>query len=352
MRRLGELSEIVGGQLTAQPDMKITGAASITRAQAAEITFVTSQTHFENFIAGDAAAAVVWIGLDLPESSKPCVLVENVADAFVEIAELFKPPVVRPKIGISPQATVSPTAKISDDVCVHPGAIIMDNVEIGFGTVIYPNVTVMENCVIGAHVQVFPNAVLYENTVVGDRSILHAGVVLGAFGFGYKSNTGQHVLCAQIGNVVIGNDVEIGANSTIDRGTYDSTTIGSGTKIDNLVMIGHNCVVGEENLLCSQVGIAGSCTIGDYVVMGGQVGMGDHLTVGSHAAIAARSGLMQDLAGHQRVFGVPARPAREGLQILLCQGKLPQLVKTVKSIEKQLDELSDQGEQPSDSRAA
>ena len=257
MRRLDELSEIVGGHLTSQPDLKITGAASISRAQPMDITFVNSRSHFDDFIASDAAAAVVAIGLELPESKKPCLLVENVTAAFVEIAELFNPPVVRPKLGISPQATVSPTARISDDVCIHPGAIVMDNVEIGFGSVIYPNVTVMENCIIGAHVHVFPNAVLYENTVVGDRSIIHAGVALGAFGFGYKSNSGQHVLCAQIGNVVIGDDVEIGANTTIDRGTYDSTTIGSGTKIDNLVMIGHNCVIGAENLLCSQVGIGG-----------------------------------------------------------------------------------------------
>lgn len=337
MRRLGELSKYIEGQLTAQPELKISGAASISRAGVSDITFVTSEKHLEQFLAGDAAAAIV--GHEFHPTEKPCIQVDDVAEAFVEIAELFNPPIERHNIGISPQAIVSPTAKISDDVCIHPGAVIMDNVEIGYGSVVYPNVTVMENCSIGAHVQIFPNAVLYENTVVGDRVIIHAGVVLGAYGFGYRSNTGQHVLSAQLGNVVIGSDVEIGANSTVDRGTYDSTTIGAGTKIDDLVMVGHNCVVGEHNLLCSQVGIAGSCTTGDYVVMGGQVGMADHLDIGAHAIVGAKSGLMHDVPEGQKVFGIPARPAREEMQILASSAKLPELRKRVKMIASQLDAL-------------
>ena len=260
MRTLGELSQLVEGKATAQPDLEITGAASISRAGPTEITFLNSPKLVDAFLESDAAAAVV--SFDLIITEKPCIQVDDVQSAFIEITELFQPPIERPKIGISPQAIVSPSARISDDVCIHPGAVIMDNVEIGFGTVIYPNVTVMENCVIGAHVQIFPNSTLYEKTVVGDRVIIHAGVVLGAYGFGYRSNSGRHELSAQLGNVVIGDEVEIGANTTIDRGTYDSTTIGAGTKLDNLVMIGHNCVVGEHNLLCSQVGVAGSCTTG------------------------------------------------------------------------------------------
>ncbi len=285
MRRLDELSVHVGGELTIPSEMEITGAASISRAGPADITFVTSAKHFQVFLESEAGAAIV--GLDQESFTRPCIKVANVEAAFNQIAALFKPPVQRNKIGISPQAIVSPTARISDDVCVHPGAVIMDNVEIGCGTVIYPNVTVMENCVIGANVRVFPNSVLYENTVVGDRSIIHAGVVLGAFGFGYKPNSGRNLLSPQFGNVVIEEDVEIGANTTIDRSTYDSTVVGKGTKIDNLVMVGHNCVVGDHNLLCSQVGIAGTCTTGDYVVMGGQVGIGDHLNIGAKAIVGA-----------------------------------------------------------------
>jgi UDP-3-O-[3-hydroxymyristoyl] glucosamine N-acyltransferase len=247
---------------------------------------------------------------------------------------------------------VSPTAKISDDVCIHPGAVIMDHVEIGCGTVIYPNVTVMENCVLGAHVKVFPNAVLYENTIVGDRSIIHAGVVLGAYGFGYKPETGRNLLSPQLGNVVIEEDVEIGANSTVDRSTYDSTVVGKGTKIDNLVMIGHNCVIGDHNLLCSQVGIAGTCKTGDYVVMGGQVGIGDHLNIGANVTLGAKSGVMHDIDEGQKYFGIPARSHREEMQFLVHKAKLPELRKTVKKLVDKLDGLTQENDQSGETRAA
>ena len=339
MRRLGELSKIVEGELTARPEIEISGAASIGRACPSEITFVTSPKYFQNFLDSDAVAAVVNFDQEVDKNDKPCIRVENVEAAFIEIAELFKPPVQRAAVGISEQAIVSPTAKIDDDVCIYPGAVIMDNVEIGYGSVIYPNVTVMENCKIGATVSIFPGAVLYENTIVGDRSIIHAGVVLGAFGFGYRSNSGKHELCAQLGNVVIENDVEIGANTTIDRGTYDSTLIKAGSKIDDLVMIGHNSVIGEQNLLCSQVGIAGSCTTGEFVVMGGQVGLADHLTIGSHVSIGAKSGLMHDIPDNQKFFGIPARPAREEMQLLAAKAKLPEMRKSIKQLTKKVDKL-------------
>lgn len=337
MRRLSELSDIVGGELGVLSDLEISGAASVSRAGATEITFVTSEKYLQEFLESDAAAAVVPTGIEVTD--KPCIQVENVEAAFIEIAELFKPLLQREPIGISPQAIVSPTAVIGDDVCIHPGAVVMDHVEIGPGSTIFPNATIMENCVIGAQTRIFPNAVLYENTVVGNRSIIHSGVVLGAFGFGYKSNTGQHLPCSQIGNVVIGDDVEIGSNSTIDRGTFDSTRVGSGTKIDDLVMIGHNCVVGDHNILCSQVGVAGSCTTGDYVVMGGQVGMADHLNIGNHVSIGAKSGLMHDIPENQKFFGIPARPAREEMQLIATRAKLPEMRKSIKRLEKQVARL-------------
>jgi len=338
MRPLGELSQLVEGEVTARPDLEISGAASISRSSSTEITFVASQKYVEAFLQSDAAAAVV--GADVVITEKPCIKVDDVESAFAEIVELFQPPVEREKIGVSRQAIVSPSARIADDVCIYPGAVVMNNAEIGYGSVIYPNVTVMENCVIGANVRIFPNSVLYENTVVGDRSVIHAGVILGAFGFGYRSNSGRHELSPQLGNVVIGDDVEIGANTTIDRGTYDATTVGSGTKLDNLVMIGHNCVVGEHNLLCSQVGVAGSCTTGDYVVMGGQVGMADHLDIGAHVSIGAKSGLMHDIEEGQKFFGIPARPAREEMQILANRARLPEMRKTIKKLVKQIEQLS------------
>jgi len=273
--------------------------------------------------------------------TKPAIVAENPEAAFVAIAETFKTPICRDAQGVSDQAIVYPTAELAKDVIVYPGAVIMGGVKIAAGSVIYSNVTIMENCEIGAEAQIFPGTTLYENTEIGDRCILHAGVVLGAYGFGYKSAVGQHRLSAQLGNVVLGDDVEVGANTTIDRGTYDSTTVGNGTKIDNLVMIGHNCQIGRNNLLCSQVGIAGSCTTGDNTVMGGQVGLGDHLDVGSNVSIGAKSGLMQDVPDGKHMFGIPARPARETMQIVAHQTKLPAMRKEFRALMSQVEELQE-----------
>lgn len=352
MKRLGDLSELIGGRVTANPELRISGTASVSRAVPGNLTFVTSLKYLQAFIESDASAAVVPRGLPLDDCEKPCIEVNHVEPAFVQLAELFQPPVERPRIGIHPQAIVSPTAIIGDNVCVYPGAVIMDHVEIGDDTVVYPNVTIMEHCVIGSEVKIFPAAVLYENTVVGDRVIIHAGASIGAYGFGYKSSAAGHLLSAQLGNVIVNDDVEIGANTTIDRGTYDSTEIGAGTKIDNLVMIGHNCVIGRHNLLCSQVGIAGSCTTGDFVIMGGQVGLADHLNIGDQVSIGAKSGLMHDVTSGQKLFGSPARPAREEMQILASQAKLPEMRKALKKLTKQVEQLAETPVDSEDTRAA
>jgi UDP-3-O-[3-hydroxymyristoyl] glucosamine N-acyltransferase len=190
----------------------------------------------------------------------------------------------------------------------------------------------MAGCQIGEQVTIFPNAVLYENTVVGPRSVIHAGAVLGAYGFGYVSSGGKHQLSAQLGYVEVGADVEIGACSTIDRGTYGPTVIGEGTKIDNLVMIGHNCRIGRHNMLCSQVGIAGSTTTGDYVIMAGQAGVRDHVTIGDRAVLGAKAGVPNDVPADTMVFGIPARPEREQKLIFAAIARLPELRRQVKAL--------------------
>jgi UDP-3-O-[3-hydroxymyristoyl] glucosamine N-acyltransferase len=360
MWQLHELAKLVGGTVlvpssgdvraageNSESDdlhhVPISGAAAISFSQPDQITLVTSDKYLQEFETSPATAAVVGTGLTtLKGQTKPCIQVANPAESFSKIVALFRTPVSRPRIGISPSAEVALSAKISEDVCIYPGAVIMDNVEIGCGSIIFPNVTVMENCRIGSHVKIFPGAVLYENTVIGDRCIIHGGVVLGAYGFGYHSSTNGHQLSPQLGNVVIESDVEIGANCTIDRGTYDSTVIGEGSKLDDAVMIGHNCRIGKHNLLCSQVGIAGSCQTGDFVVMGGQVGLADHLNIGNGAQIAAKSGLMHDVEPGQRMFGTPARPAREEMQLLASRAKLPEMRKTIRKMEKQIEQLTAQ----------
>jgi UDP-3-O-[3-hydroxymyristoyl] glucosamine N-acyltransferase len=234
---------------------------------------------------------------------------------------------------------VSPTAKIAADVDVHPGVTIGDDVEIAAGTTIHAGVHIAAGCVIGENVTLFPNVVLYEDTRIGDRAIVHASVVIGAYGFGYRQVDGRHQLSAQLGHVEIGKDVEIGAGATIDRGTYGPTVIGEGTKIDNLVMVAHNCRLGRHNLICSQVGIAGSTTTGDYVVMAGQVGVRDHVHIGSGAVIGSKAGVTNDVAEGVEMLGAPAAPIRQAKLQMAAVAKLPEMRRQFRALQRRFEEL-------------
>jgi len=351
MRRLQELAESIGGTVAGSEQAEILGVATIARSKQGDITFAQTQQHYDDFLKSDAAAAIVSRLVKL-DPNRNAIIVDSPLESFPKIVTLFRPSVERKPIGISPQAVVSDTAIIADGVSIYPGAVVMDGAKIGAGTIVFPNVTVMENCTIGSNCKLFPNCVLYEHTQLGDRVILHAGVVLGTYGFGYKSTDMGHELSAQLGNVVIGNDVELGANTTIDRGTFDSTTVGDGTKMDDQVMVGHNCEIGQHNLLCSQVGIAGSCTTGDFVIMGGQVGMKDHLNIGDHVAIGAKSGLMHDVEPNSHIQGIPARPIRHAMQIMSLTGKLPEIRKGLKQLQKKIDAMDSAEHQEQTTRDA
>ena len=338
MRLLQELAKSIDGEIVGAEHAEILGAATIARSGPGYVTFACTQKHYEEFLASEAAAVVVSRDIEL-DDRRSAIIVDNPLEVFTQIVVQFRPPVQRKPVGISPRASVSDSAEIADGVCIHPGAVVMDGAIIGSGTVIFPNVTVMENCTIGSNCKLFPNCVLYEHTELGDRVVLHAGVVLGTWGFGYDSSDTGHQLSAQLGNVVIENDVELGAGTTIDRGTFDSTTVGEGTKMDDQVMVGHNCDIGKHNLFCSQVGIAGSCSTGDFVIMGGQVGLGDHINIGNNVAIGAKSGLMQDVEDNQRIQGIPARPGRQAMQIMAVTGKLPEMRKELKLLQRKIAAL-------------
>ncbi len=210
----------------------------------------------------------------------------------------------------------------------------------------------MAGCKLGEKVTVFPNAVLYENTEVGDRSTIHANAVLGCHGFGYKLVDGRHQETAQLGYVQVGCDVEIGAGSTIDRGTYGPTVIGDGTKIDNLVMVAHNCHIGRHNMLCSQVGIAGSSTTGDYVVLAGQVGVRDHVKIGQGAIVGAKAGVSNDVPMGAHMLGIPAMPEREQKVQFAAMSKLPEMRRQMKALEHAVARLLNERGEPGGSNAA
>lgn len=337
---LAELVTLVGGQLLGDGTIEIEEAATLARAQEGEISFLDNVDKKSLLLDSRATAFVVPKELALEDIS--AIQVEDVHEAFAQIVAHFRPPRYAKRIGISPAAIVSPSAKIGSDVDIHLGATIGDDVTIGDRATIHAGVTVMAGCRIGEDVTLFPNAVLYENTVIGPRSIIHAGAVLGAYGFGYNTVGGRHLLSAQLGYVTIGPDVEIGASTTIDRGTYGPTEIGEGTKVDNLVMIAHNCRIGRHNIICSQVGIAGSTTTGDYVVMAGQVGVRDHVHIGSRAVLGAMSGVTSNIPDGECYAGIPATPLREQSFKQAALARLPEMRKQLKRLQKALDRIQDQ----------
>ncbi len=337
---LSDLADLVGGQVNGSGDVPIHNAAIIRDAGDGDITLADSASLEPALAASKASAVVVPHGFR--PAGLPSVTVDNVHESFAKIVSALRPLSRHRATGVSIAAHVSPTAELGPDVVVHPGAVIGDGVRVGADTVIHSGVQLMAGSSIGKETVIFPNVVLYENTIIGDRVLLHAGAVIGAYGFGYDIQDGLHLRCAQLGYVVIEDDVEIGASTTIDRGTYGPTTIGSGTKIDNLVQIGHNCRIGRHNLLCSQVAIAGSCSTGDYVVMGGQSGLRDHIDVGNQVSIGAQSGVMRNIPDGESQVGSPAGPGREYMNKVVAWGKLPELRKQFKALRKQVQTIEDQ----------
>jgi UDP-3-O-[3-hydroxymyristoyl] glucosamine N-acyltransferase len=333
---------MVDGQLHGDANIPITGADIIRDARQGYVTLAETARVAGELAASDASAVLT--PPDFQPDGIAFITVPDVHEAFAKIVASFRPPREVPWTGIRPGAMVSSTAKLEADVAIHAGATIGENVTIGARTVIHPGVRIMSGCRLGEDVQVFPNVVLYENTVVGSRVIIHASAILGAYGFGYSTKSGKHCLSAQLGNVEIGDDVEIGANTTIDRGTYGATVIGEGTKIDNLVMIAHNCRLGKHNLICSQVGVAGSTTTGDYVVMAGQVGVRDHVHIGDGVALGAKAGVMSDIPAGTRYVGIPATPERQQMVIQAAIQKLPEMKKQFKALKRTVAELEAEAE--------
>lgn len=352
--RLSELAQLVGGQLVGgteqcDTDVAISGAETLRDADSSQITFAVEQSYAAQV--NECAAAAVVVDSDFGPTAIPAIVVENVLEAFAAIVSHFRAPRTLAWQGISREAHCDATCKLAPGVQIYPGAFVDEDVEIGLGSVVHAGATVLAGTRIGAGVTIFPNAVIYENCVIGDRCLIHANAVIGAFGFGYDSSSGKHILSHQIGNVVIEDDVEIGAGTTIDRGTFGSTKIGEGTKIDNQVMIGHNCRIGKHNLLCSQVGIAGSCTTGDYVVMAGQVGIGDHLDIEDRAVLGAKAGVMTRIPAGEQWVGIPATPMREQLTKQAALAKLPQMRKQMRQMQQEVDQLKVILEDDSDSSA-
>jgi UDP-3-O-[3-hydroxymyristoyl] glucosamine N-acyltransferase len=332
--KLCELADIVGGELEGDGEIQIHGVAGIREARPGEITFVANPRYAE-FLPATHASAV--IGDRKLPGMKPVIRSENPYFAYLQVLSLFaKDLEVQYPRGVHPLAAVHPEAVLGENVSVGPFCQISALARIGNETTILSGSFVGEGVVMGSACLVYPNVTIREGTTIGDRVILQPGVVLGADGFGYAKNGGTHHKVPQVGCVVIEDDVEIGANSCVDRATTGETRIRRGTKIDNLVQIAHNVTIGENCVIAAQVGVSGSTEVGNNVVMGGQAGLAGHVTIGDRVMIGGQAGVMKSVPPDTAVSGYPAREHARSKRLYAYTALLPALFERVKELERRL----------------
>jgi len=317
-------------------------AADIMSAQAHQVT-VLSDGKYKKYLK-DCRASACFIAEALIDGEVPAgmtlLVCKDPEMSFLTAVKALHPePALERRI--SPQASIAETARLENDVHVGPFASIGQHGNIGAGTTIDAGARIGNNVEIGSNCRIHPNAVIYDNTVIGNNVIIHSGAIIGADGFGYKYRDNQHVKVPHVGNVVIDDNVEIGANTCIDRGALGATRIGWGSKIDNLVQLGHNNLVGKNVIVCGQCGISGSCEIGDGAILAGSVGVADHVKIGSRAVVMARSGVSQDIEPGAQVWGSPAKDRKIAWRELAALAKLPELLQKIKQLESRLTKLEE-----------
>lgn len=341
---VGDIARRVSGIVHGDASRVIDGGQSISKAALSDITFAVDDLNLRNLRTSQPGA--IFIGPKFVEQvlrdhpTQTWIAVADPMGAFIEILQVLRPQRDRPALGISSKAIIAETAQIGPDCNIHPGAVIGQNAVVGAGCDIHPGAVVSDDCRVGDHCTIYPNAVLYPQVTLGHRVIIHASAVIGADGFGYRFQQGRYIKIPQLGTVHVGDDVEIGACATIDRAMIGATVIGEGTKLDNLVMIGHNCELGRHNAFASQVGLAGSVTTGDYVRCAGQVGIADHVHIGERAVLGAKAGVHRNMEANHTYLGAPATEEQEQFKILMSLRKLPEMRKQLRELEQQVAELT------------
>ncbi len=341
---LSELARWVDGDIIrGGPDLSLTGMAALDAAGPQDVSFLGNEKYHGQFLITRAAAVIVPRGVTGGAVSTALIAVENPSLAFAVVVRHFAAATRKFIPGIHPKAYVDPTAILdSTKVRVNAGAVVMAGARIGDGSDIGPNAVIGDDVTIGQDCRILANASIRERCILGNRVILQPGSVIGSDGYGYEFSEGRHQKIDQVGIVEIGDDVEIGANTTIDRARFGKTLIGEGTKIDNLVQIGHNVVIGKHCLIVAQNGISGSSRLGDYVTSAGQVGIVGHITVGDKVTITARSGVTTDLSAGEIYSGRPAKPYREEMKLRAYVRRLPKLIERVKALESSLKITADE----------
>lgn len=332
-----EIANHIQGEVAGDGSIVLKSFAPADRAQAGDLTFAENADYVA--LAEKSAASAIIVDRTVATSSKVLIRTANPRVAFAKTLALFFPEPVFPA-GIHPSAVIAKSAQVDASAHVGPFCVIGENVRIGARAVLQGGNHVGADSKIGEETNLFPNVTIYPRSEIGARVRIHSGTVIGSDGFGYVLDAGTHRKVPQIGNVIIQDGVEIGSNVSVDRGALGPTIIGRGSKIDNLVQIAHNVVVGEHSIIVSQAGIAGSTKMGAYVVLGGQVGVAGHLKIGNGVSIAAKSGVMHNIPDGEKWFGIPAQPDKQTKRQMIAIQKLPELLRRVGELEKKLGEKS------------
>jgi UDP-3-O-[3-hydroxymyristoyl] glucosamine N-acyltransferase len=343
---LAELASLTRGEILAgDPAQVITGFNSITEAEAGDVTFLGNTRYAPKLKQSRASALLADGTLEVLPEQMAVIRVANPQIAFAEVVTHLGPkPQVFPP-GIHPTAVIADSAKLNrDKIFVGAHAVIEADAEIGDGSAIHANAYIGRAARLGVNCIIHANATVHERCLLGNRVIIHSGAVIGADGFGYELKDGRHEKIPQVGIVQLDDDVEVGACTTIDRARFGRTWIGQGTKIDNLVQVGHNCTIGKHSLLCGLVGLSGSTHVGDYTTLAGQVGVAGHLKIGDQITIYARSGVTKDVLEPGAYTGFPAKPLQEGRRLMTYPNKVPEILKRLREVEARLKEL--EGEKP------
>ncbi|MBW2069983.1 MAG: UDP-3-O-(3-hydroxymyristoyl)glucosamine N-acyltransferase [Deltaproteobacteria bacterium] len=333
---LGDLQRMVGGELHGDPELRISGVAPLESASAGDISFVISPKYSSAARSSKAAAFVVPRGME--DFQKPRVVHGNPYLALAKILALFSHDVVQ-AAGVSSAAHLDPGVKLGKDVSVHPGVYVGEAAVLGDRVILLPGVYIGAGVHIGEDCLIYPNATILERCRLGKRVIVHSGTVIGSDGFGYAQEDGRHVKIPHLGIVQIDDDVEIGANCTVDRGTLGRTWIKRGVKIDNLVQIAHNVVIGENSIIVAQVGISGSTRLGKHVVLAGQVGVAGHLEIGDGVRVGGQSGVAKSIAPGETVSGSPAIRHQDWLRNCGIMKRLPDLYREMRELEQRLNHI-------------
>lgn len=328
-----QIAELIGGIVIGDGSVPLSGFAPAGSAKTGDLTFAENDIYFAR--AEQSAASAVLVDGQFQVSTKALIQVPNARIGFAKAMALFFP---EPKCvpGIHPSAVIAPSAKIDPMAQIGPLCSVGNGAHVGAGAVLLGHNHVGADCQVGEDCFLYPHVTLYPCTQLGRGVRIHAGTVIGSDGFGYVFDSGTHRKVPQVGNVIVHDDVEIGANVTIDRGALGPTIIGKGTKIDNLVQIAHNVTIGEHSLVVAQAGIAGSTRLGNYVTLAGQVGLAGHLKIGNRVTVAAQSGVMHDIPDGQKWFGSPAMPDRKMKRQVLALQQLPELLRRVAELEKRV----------------